>query len=77
MATQNLGLSDSVTFLHVIEHFGLGGYVDLIDVEGHNKGITNLVNLVSNSERLYISFPVGKDDEIHFNAHRFLRQTLY
>lgn len=73
MAPQNLGLSDSVSCLHAIEHFGLGRYTDPIDVEGHNKGITNLVNLVSNGGRLYISFPIGKEDEIHFNAHRVFK----
>jgi hypothetical protein len=30
----------------------------------------NLVNLVKIGGRLYISFPIGKQDEVHFNAHR-------
>jgi len=28
------------------------------------------VNLVEENGRMYISFPIGKNDEIHFNAHR-------
>jgi len=70
MNPQDLGKTDSISCLHAIEHFGIGRYTDPIDVNGHNKGITNLVNLVSNSGRLYISFPIGQKDEVHFNAHR-------
>ena len=70
MKPQNLKKTDSISCLHAIEHFGLGRYGDPIDIEGHAKGITNLVNLISNSGRLYISFPIGQKDEVHFNAHR-------
>jgi hypothetical protein len=70
MNSQNLGETDSLSCLHAIEHFGLGRYNDPIDVDGHIKGIDNLVKLVSDSGYLYISFPIGKNDEIHFNAHR-------
>lgn len=69
MSPQKLGKTDSLSCLHAIEHFGLGRYTDTIDVDGHNKGITNLVNLVEENGRLYISFPIGSD-EVHFNAHR-------
>ena len=70
MNSQDLGKTDSLSCLHAIEHFGLGRYTDPIDVDGHNKGITNLVNLVVEGGRMYISFPIGKNDEVHFNAHR-------
>ena len=70
MNPQELGKTDSISCLHAIEHFGLGRYTDPIDIDGHNKGITNLINLVSNGGRLYISFPIGQKDEVHFNAHR-------
>ena len=73
MNPQDLGETDSLSCLHAIEHFGLGRYSDPIDIDGHNKGIANLVNLVSKGGRLYISFPIGKNDEIHFNAHRVFR----
>jgi len=70
MNPQNLGKTDSLSCLHAIEHFGLGRYTDPIDVEGHNKGISNLVNLVEENGRMYISLPIGRKDEVHFNAHR-------
>jgi len=75
MQSQNLGDIDSVSCLHAIEHFGMGRYTDPIDVNGHIKGISNLVNLVSVGGRLYISFPIGKTDEIHFNANRVFHPT--
>lgn len=67
---QDIGQTDSLSCLHAIEHFGLGRYSDPIDVNGHLKGIDNLVKLVSKSGRFYISFPIGIEDEVHFNAHR-------
>jgi hypothetical protein len=70
MNPQELGETDSLSCLHVIEHFGLGRYTDPIDIDGHIKGIENLVGMVAKGGRLYISFPIGKGDEVHFNAHR-------
>ena len=56
----------------------MGRYTDPIDVDGHNKGITNLVSLVSVGGRLYVSFPIGQSDEVHFNAHRvFHARTIF
>jgi hypothetical protein len=78
MSPHNLGATDSLSCLHAIEHFGLGRYTDTIDVDGHNKGITNLVSLVSIGGRFYISFPIGQSDEVHFNAHRvFHPSTIF
>ena len=75
---QELGEIDSISCLHAIEHFGLGRYTDRIDINGHNKGVTNLVSLLSNGGRLYISFPIGQQDEVHFNAHRvFKANTIF
>lgn len=68
--SNKLNLTDSLSCLHTIEHFGLGRYGDEIDVNGHIKGINNLVNMVESKGRLYISFPIGIENEIHFNAHR-------
>ena len=73
MSPQNLGQTDSLSCLHAIEHFGLGRYSDPIDIDGHNKGISNLVNLVSEGGHLYISMPIGQNDEVHFNAHRIFK----
>lgn len=70
MNPANIEKSDSVSCLHAIEHFGLGRYTDPIDVNGHLAGIKNLIDLVEDGGTLYISFPIGKSDEVQFNAHR-------
>jgi hypothetical protein len=62
--------SDSVSCLHAIEHFGLGRYGDSIDPEGHLRGVENVARMVENNGTLYISFPIGFEDSVHFNAHR-------
>ena len=62
--------TDSVSCLHAIEHFGLGRYGDSIDCNGHIKGINNLVEILIKGGILYISFPIGTHDEVHFNAQR-------
>ena len=74
--SQSLGLTDSLSCLHAIEHFGLGRYNDPIDINGHIKGITNLVNLLKKKGRFYISFPISSKEEIHFNAGRVLNPTF-
>lgn len=63
-------ISDSVSCLHAIEHFGLGRYGDPIDPAGHLKGVLNIVRMVEKNGTLYISFPIGFKDAVHFNAHR-------
>lgn len=70
MQPQTIGQCDSVSCLHVVEHFGLGRYADSIEVDGHMKGIQNLVDLVSPGGRLYLSVPIGNSDRVLFNAHR-------
>tara|TARA_Y100000589_G_C26994415_1_gene564002 strand:- start:107 stop:883 length:777 start_codon:yes stop_codon:yes gene_type:complete len=70
MYPQKIKKTDSLSCLHAIEHFGLGRYTDSIDIDGHVKGINNLVALVEEKGHLYISFPIGMKDEVHFNAHR-------
>mgnify|MGYP003336510639 CR=1 FL=1 len=39
-------LSDSVSCLHAIEHFGLGRYGDAIDPNGHIKGFNNILSYI-------------------------------
>ena len=70
MNLQKFPKTDSISCLHAIEHFGLGRYNDPIDIDGHIKGINNLVSMLEENGKLYISFPIGKTDEVHFNAHR-------
>jgi hypothetical protein len=65
-----IGQTDSLSCLHAIEHFGLGRYGDQIDIDGHQKGISSLIELLKPLGKLYISFPIGVRDEVHFNAHR-------
>jgi len=64
------GITDSLSCLHTIEHFGLGRYGDPINPEGYILGFNNLIEMLKPSGVLYISFPIGKTNEVHFNAHR-------
>ena len=66
----NFEKTESLSCLHAIEHFGLGRYSDQIDINGHIKGINNLLKMLKNNGTLYISFPIGRSDAVHFNAHR-------
>jgi hypothetical protein len=63
-------MTDSVSCLHAIEHFGLGRYGDPLDPNGHLKGYNNIIRMLKPGGTLYISFPIGKTNEVHFNAHR-------
>lgn len=63
-------VTDSISCLHAIEHFGLGRYGDTIDPVGYIKGFNNIIKMLKPDGRLYISFPIGKKNEVHFNAHR-------
>jgi hypothetical protein len=65
------GKFDSVSSLHSIEHFGLGRYGDVLDVEGHEKGLRNIASCVSPYGYLYVSFPIGKA-AVEFNAQRII-----
>ena len=65
-----IGKTDSLSCLHAIEHFGLGRYSDPIDIYGHIKGIENMISLLTEKGKFYLSFPISSKDEVHFNAHR-------
>lgn len=67
---KRVGTADSVSCLHALEHFGLGRYGDPIDPDGHIKGFNNILDLLNKGGRLYVSFPIGRSNEVHFNAHR-------
>jgi hypothetical protein len=60
---------DSLSSLHAIEHFGLGRYGDIIDIDGHLKAINNLYEMLKPNGKFYFSVPIGKQ-RIEFNAHR-------
>jgi hypothetical protein len=71
----NRNITDSISCLHAIEHFGLGRYGDSIDPLGHIKGFQNIVRLLKPDGTLYISFPISGHNEVHFNAHRVFNPT--
>lgn len=62
--------TSSLSCLHTVEHFGLGRYGDPLDPFGHLRGFKNLVDAVEQGGTLYISFPIGDDERVEFNAHR-------
>lgn len=62
---------ESVSSLHVVEHFGLGRFGDPIDPYGHTKCMANLQRVLKPGGRLYFSVPVGRE-RVEFNAHRVL-----
>lgn len=60
---------DSLSCLHVAEHFGLGRYGDPINPDGHLLGMRNLHQILKAQGTLYFSVPIGQQ-RIEFNAHR-------
>jgi len=63
-------ITDSISCLHAIEHFGLGRYGDPVDPKGHIKGFNNIIRMLETNGTLFISFPIGNENEVYFNAHR-------
>jgi hypothetical protein len=59
----------SLSSLHVAEHFGLGRYSDPIDPEACFRFMESLDRVLAPGGRLYFSVPVGKE-RVEFNAHR-------
>lgn len=64
-----VGATDSLSCLHVLEHFGLGRYGDPIDPAGHLPAFSNMADLVRPGGNFYFASPVGKP-AVMFNAHR-------
>lgn len=63
------GYCDSLSCLHSLEHFGLGRYGDKIDVQGYERGVEALRQILRKGGILYLSLPIGPQ-RIEFNAHR-------
>jgi SAM-dependent methyltransferase len=63
------GYTDSLSCLHVLEHFGLGRYGDEVDYDGYRKGWENLYRMLRPGGKLYFSVPIGPQ-RIEFDAHR-------
>ncbi len=71
------GYCDSLSCLHVLEHFGLGRYGDPVDIHGHLKGFAGLRRVLQPGGTLYLSVPISHRERVEFNAHRiFSIQTI-
>lgn len=64
------GYTDSLSCLHVLEHFGLGRYGDPLDPDGHVKGWRALERLVRPGGRFFFAVPISRHQRIEFDAHR-------
>ena len=60
---------DSISSLHVLEHFGLGRYGDSIKYDGYLDGLDNIHKILKKGGKFYFSVPIGPQ-RIEFNAHR-------
>jgi len=74
-------MTDSLSCLHALEHFGLGRYSDPIDYDGWRKGFANLTRMLKPGGTLYFSVPTGQVQRVEFNGQRvfslpFLRDFL-
>lgn len=67
----------SISSLCVVEHIGLGRYGDPIDPWGSEKSIKELMRILENGGHLYISVPVSKINNVHFNAHRSFTRDYF
>lgn len=67
-------ITDSLSCLHALEHFGLGRYGDPIDPDGHLKGFATLASMVKPGGIFYLSVPIGAPG-VFFNAHRVFAPT--
>lgn len=70
-STRLVGVSDSVSSLHALEHFGLGRYGDPLAVDGFEIGLRNVASLVAPGGILYVGLPLGPQ-RVEFNAHRVI-----
>jgi len=64
-----INYTDSISSLHVFEHFGLGRYNDPIDANGHLKGLDMVYKMLKPDGKFYFSTPIGPQ-RIEFNAQR-------
>lgn len=62
------GYCDSLSCLHVLEHFGLGRYGDPMDPNGYKTGFANLASLLRPGARFYLPTPIGQE-RVEFNAN--------
>ena len=68
--------ANSLSSLHVAEHFGLGRYTDPIDPGACFRFMSSLGRVLAVGGTLYFSVPVGRE-RVEFNAHRvFSTRTI-
>ncbi|WP_247236067.1 DUF268 domain-containing protein [Telluribacter sp. SYSU D00476] len=60
----------SLSCMHTVEHIGLGRYGDPIDYNADLKAMKELARVLAPGGNLLFVTPIGKEDKIHFNAHR-------
>lgn len=73
--TAPVNVTDSLSCLHTLEHFGLGRYGDPINPTGHLDGFRNLIAMLTSGGTFYLSFPIAKSTSVQFNAHRIFNPT--
>jgi hypothetical protein len=71
-----IGVTDCVTCLHTIEHFGLGRYGDSLDPEAWQMGLRQLALMLEPGGRLILSTPIGYE-RVKFNAHRIFDPGIF
>jgi len=62
--------TESLSCLHTLEHLGLGRYGDGLDWDGYRHGFAGLAKLLKPGGVLYLSTPIGRQQRVHFDAHR-------
>jgi len=63
-------ITDSLSCLHTIEHFGLGRYGDRINPNGHIDGFNNILKLLKKNGFFYFSIPVSKFNRVYLHSER-------
>jgi hypothetical protein len=63
-------MTDSLSCLHTLEHFGLGRYGDPINYDGWKIGFDNLASMVTPGGTFYFSTPISERQRFEFDAHR-------
>jgi SAM-dependent methyltransferase len=67
---------ESISCMHTIEHVGLGRYGDPMDYDGDIKAINELKRVLAPNGSLFFVVPMGRKNQICFNAHRIYTKEL-
>lgn len=69
------GSCASVSSICVIEHIGLGRYGDPLDPRGTIKAAEELKRILQPGGSLYVSVPIERCTEVHFDANRVFTEA--